>query len=265
MADDRSSRRSAGPDRAEATTLSRPAGSPAPVGSDAPILDVMATMRAMRRLAPDPVPDEILREVVQAATWAPSGSDAQHYAFVVVTDRDVMAELAELWRDVVRTYTELMGTVVPGADDDRHARMADALRHQAEHFHETPALVAACYRKSGPGVSTLLDLRGNAALVRRLGLGTVGKLAAGARAAGGLAEASSIYPAVQNLLLAARAHGLGATLTIWHLFREADFRRVLGVPKDHGIYALVPIGYPLGNFGPVRRRDVDEVIHWQRW
>lgn len=263
MADDRPSRRS--PDRAEATVLSRPPGTEAPIGPDAPILDVMATMRAMRRLAPDPVPEEILREVVQAATWAPSGSDAQHYAFVVVTDRAVMAELAELWRDVVRVYIELMGSVVPGAEDEAHARMADALRYQAEHFHETPALVAACYRRSGPSVSALLDVRANTALVRRLGLASVRRLAAGARSAGGLGEASSIYPAVQNLLLAARAHGLGATLTIWHLFRESDFRRVLGVPKDHGIYALVPIGYPLGNFGPVRRRDVDEVIHWQRW
>ena len=259
------SERRRGPQRAEATELSRPADAAAPVGVDAPILDVMATMRAMRRLKPDPVPREVLAEIVRAATWAPSGSDAQHYGFVVVTDRGKMADLAELWRDVVEVYSELMGTVVPGADDDRHARMADALRHQAEHFHETPALIAACYQRSGPGLSTLADVRGNIDLARRLGPARLRRLVAGARTAGGLAEASSIYPAVQNLLLAARAHGLGATLTIWHLFREADFRRVLGVPKDHGIYALVPVGYPLGNFGPVRRRPVDEALHWEQW
>lgn len=253
------------PARAEATELSFAPDAEVPLGLDAPLLDVMATMRAMRRLKPDPVPREVLAQVVRAATWAPSGSDAQHYGFVVVTDRQVMAQLAELWRGCVDTYQALMGTVVPDASDDRHARMADALRYQAEHFHETPALIAACYRRTGPGARQLLDLRGNAALARRLGAGRLRKLAAGGRAATNLAEASSIYPAVQNLLLAARANGLGATLTIWHLFQEADFRRVLGVPADHGIYALVPVGYPAGRFGPVRRRPVDDVLHWDRW
>lgn len=253
------------PDRAEATELSRPAGSEVPVGVDAPLLDVMASMRAMRRLKPDPVPREVLTEIVRAATWAPSGSDAQHYGFVVVTDRAVMAQLADLWRDCVHTYTTLMGTVVPDASDDRHARMADALRYQAEHFHETPAVIAACYRRSGPGMKQLLDVRNNVALARQLGAARLRRLAAGGRAATNLAEASSIYPAVQNLLLAARAHGLGATLTIWHLFREADFRRVLGIPDDHGLYALVPVGYPIGRFGPVRRRPVNDVLHWDRW
>jgi len=254
-----------GPERAEATELSRSPGTDAPVGVDAPVLDVMATMRAMRRLKPDPVPREVLTELVRAATWAPSGSDAQHYGFVVVTDRAVMAQLAELWRDCVETYQLLMGTVVPDAADERHARMADALRYQAEHFHETPALIAACYRRSGPGLRQLLDVKATAALARRLGGTRLRRLAAGGRAATNLTEASSIYPAVQNLLLAARAHGLGATLTIWHLFREADFRRVLGVPDDHGIYALVPVGYPVGRFGPVRRRHVQDVLHWDRW
>jgi nitroreductase len=165
-------------------------------------MQVMATMRAMRRLKPDPIPREVLEDVVRAATWAPSGSDAQHYAFVVVTDRQRMAELAELWRDVVDTYSALMGTVVPDTDDERHSRMADALRYQAEHFHDTPALVAVCYRKTDLGMSTLLDVRSNVALARRLGATRLRKLAAGARAAGGIGEASSIYPAAQNLLLA---------------------------------------------------------------
>lgn len=257
--------RTNGPQRAEATELSQPPDAPVPVGVDTPILQVMATMRAMRRLRPDPVPQEVIEQVVRAATWAPSGSDAQHYAFVVVTDRAKMAELAELWRDVVQTYEALMGSVVPDVSDERHARMSEALRYQAEHFHETPVLVAACYQRANLVLSTLLDVKGTVEVARRLGPARLRRLAAGARAAGGLGEASSIYPAVQNLLLAARAHGLGATLTIWHLFREADFRRVLGVPKDYGIYALVPMGYPKGRFGPVRRRPVQEVIHWQTW
>jgi len=226
-------------------------------------MDVMATMRAMRRLRPDPVPREVIEQIVRAATWAPSGSDAQHYGFIAVTDRQQMAQLAELWRDVVETYLALMGTVVPDAADERHARMAGALEYQAEHFDETPVVIAACYRRSGIGA--LADPRAAVATAKSLGASRLWKLARSGRAASGLAEASSIYPAVQNLLLAARAHGLGATLTIWHLFREADFRRVLGVPNEMGIYALVPMGYPLGNFGPVRRRPVAEILHWDRW
>jgi nitroreductase len=219
----------------------------------------------MRRLKPDPVPTEVLEQIVRAATWAPSGSDAQHYGFVVVTERETMARLGELWREAVETYLALAGRVVPDMADDRHARMAAALRHQAEHFDQTPALVAACYGRSRVDRSILFDLRGNVALARRLGPSRLRALAAGARSASGLGEAASIYPAVQNLLLAARAHGLGATITVWHLLREADFRQVLEVPDDHGIYALVPLGYPAGRFGPVRRRPLAEVLHWERW
>jgi nitroreductase len=253
------------PRRADATELSRSPDAEIPLGVDAPLLDVMATMRAMRRLKPDPVPTEVLTEIVRAATWAPSGSDAQHYAFVVINDPDVIARMAPLWRDMVDTYRTLMGTVVPGVEDDRHQRMADALEAQAADFASTPALIAACYQRSGPSLSSLADLRAASGLVRRLGATRLRRLAAGARASTNLAEASSIYPAVQNLLLAARAHGLGATLTIWHLFREADVRRILGVPSEYGIYALIPLGYPRGRFGPVRRRPVEDVIHWNRW
>ncbi|MGA1053049.1 MAG: nitroreductase family protein [Ilumatobacteraceae bacterium] len=251
--------------RAEATELSRPPDADVPVGADAPIIDVMATMRAMRRLSPEPIPREVVERIVRAATWAPSGSNGQHYAFVAVTDRAVMRRLADLWREVVDTYATLAGTVVPGLDDDRHSRMADAIRYQADHFHETPLVIAACYRKSTPSASSLLDLRRGVTLARRLGARRLARLGRAAVTSSGMAEASSIYPAVQNLLLAARAEGLGATLTVWHLFDEQRFRKVLGVPDDHGIYAIIPIGRPLGRFGPVRRRPVDEVLHWEHW
>ena len=256
---------STGPTRAEATVLSAPKDIDIRVGPDAPLDHVMATMRAMRRLKPDPVPDELLDDLIRAATFAPSGSDGQHYAFVVVTDRAVMAQLGALWRDVVDTYRTLAGTAVPDFADERHARMERALEHQAEHFDDTPALVVACYRKDRPSASSLQDLKANVALVRRLGFGRIRRLAAGFRSSANLAEASSIYPAVQNLLLAARANGLAANLTIWHVMNERGFRDVLGVPSDHGIYALVPIGWPEGNFGPVRRRPVEEVRHRDRW
>ncbi len=186
---------STGPTRAEATVLSAPKDIDIRVGPDAPLDHVMATMRAMRRLKPDPVPDELLDDLIRAATFAPSGSDGQHYAFVVVTDRAVMAQLGALWRDVVDTYRTLAGTAVPDFADERHARMERALEHQAEHFDDTPALVVACYRKDRPSVSSLQDLRANVDLVRRLGFGRIRRLAAGFRSSANLAEASSIYPA----------------------------------------------------------------------
>lgn len=250
-----------GPQRAEATELSLDPDTEMLFGPDAPITHVMATMRSMRRLKPDPVPRELLTELVRAATWAPSGSDAQHYGFVVVDDRDLMAELAVLWRDCFDLYQELAGTVVPGPGSERHERMYDALRYQAEHFHETPALVAAVYRKfTADGFSPKATID----LARRLGPRRIAQVAA-TPTAGPLGEASSIYPACQNLLLAARANGLAATLTIWHLFRASAWHSALGLPKSQAIYALIPIGWPAGNFGPVRRRPVDDILHWNRW
>lgn len=251
----------AGPQRAEATELSVDPGTEMLFGADAPLTHVMATMRAMRRLKPDPVPRELLTEVVRAATWAPSGSDAQHYGFIVVDDPDLMSELAVLWQDCFDTYKELGGTVVPGADSDRHERMYAALEHQAEQFAQTPALIAAVYKKS---TADGFNLKANIELGRRLGRKRLAALAK-ATTAGPLGEASSIYPACQNLLLAARANGLAATLTIWHLFRTSDWHAALGVPKGQAIYALIPVGWPAGNFGPVRRRPVDEILHWNRW
>jgi len=251
-----------GPQRAEASELSVDPETEIIIGPDTSVTHVMATMRSMRRLKPDPVPRELLTELVRAATWAPSGSDAQYYGFIVVDEADLMAELAVLWRDCFETYQALSGTVVPGPDSARHQRMFNALEHQAEHFHETPALIAAIYKKS---TSDAFDVRANIDLAKRLGARRMARLAKAGTTAGTLGEASSVYPACQNLLLAARANGLAATLTIWHLFRAADWHAALGVPKGQAIYALIPIGWPAGNFGPVRRRPVDDILHWNRW
>src|SRR4051794_7544335 len=98
-----------------ATELVLSTDADAPVGPDAPLLDVMATMRAMRRLKPDPVPDDVLVKIVEAATWAPSGSNAQGYQFVVVTDRGQMAKLAGVWRKCVDDYLATVGTATPAA------------------------------------------------------------------------------------------------------------------------------------------------------
>src|SRR4051794_29429099 len=219
-----------------------------PVGPDAPILDVMATMRAMRRLKPDPVPDEVLTRIVEAATWAPSSSNAQSFQFVVVTDRGQMARLAEVWRRCVDDYLATVGTATPAATMGQEGaeKLRRALLFQRDHFAETPALVVACY---GYGRNPARDPKAALGMFRALGPRQALRTAAMAPRYLALAEASSIYPAVQNLLLAARAHGLGANITIWHLPHEDDVKRILEIPKGVNTYALVPIGWPRGRFG----------------
>ena len=234
------------------------------LGEDAPILEVMQTMRAMRRLAPDPVPDALLERLVEAATWAPSGSNAQQYQFIVVTDRAVMAEIGVLWRRVVAAYLKSLGAVTPEVmEDAAYGRMVDAIKHQAEHFDATPALIVPCY--SSAATQRRVGVRRTLALFSSLGavdgLRMVGRLPR----MGPVSEGSSIYPGVQNLLLTARALGLAANITAWHLFLEHEFNRVLRVPRGVHTYALIPVGWPEGRMGPVKRRPVAEVIHRDRW
>jgi nitroreductase len=237
-----------------------------PVGSDAPILEVMRTMRAMRRLKPDPVPDELLEQLVEAATWAPSGGNVQAFSFVVVTDRAQMARLAEPWRIVCDFYLASFATVAPDhMSQERYDRLKDAVRFQRDHFHETPAVIVACYELSAWTGRLQRQWRRFADAIRKLGARRAATLASGLPAFAGRSEAASVYPGVQNLLLAARALGLAATLTTWHLALESEFKAVLGIPRSVKTFAIVPVGWPRGNFGPVVRRPAAEVIHRDRW
>jgi nitroreductase len=231
-----------------------------PVGDDAPILEVMATMRAMRRLKPDPVPRELLERLVEAATWAPSGGNEQNYEFVVVDDRATMRRLSDLWRRSATAYEEAMrDEAIERMGADKAEPLIRALEYQREHFHETPAVIVPCYsRKTAPSAALQL-MRGIGGPLDQARFAARGsKLAV-------LTEAASIYPAVQNLLLAARALGLGANITTWHMFLEHEWKRELGIPRDVHTYAVIPVGWPKGRFGPVTRRPAAQAIHWDRW
>lgn len=226
------------------------------VGEDAPIFEVLSTLRAMRRLKPEPVPDELLERLVQAATWAPSGSNLQAFEFVVVTDRQVMRRLAGLWARSVDAYVASIGRVTPAAQD---RGIRESIVYQRDHFYETPAVIVACYRKTSVDPETTLRL------LRSFSPGEAARLIARAPRVGALGEASSVYPGVQNLLLAARALGLGAVITVWHLMLEHEWKRELRIPKDVNTFAVVPVGWPRGRFGPVTRRPVAEVLHRNYW
>lgn len=198
------------------------------------LFDAMRTMRAMRRLKTDPVPDELIREIIEAGTYAPSGGDTQHWRFIVVKDPEIKKQLQIRYKRAFEDLKDRFHAAPPppGKTEVQKQRMLAARDHLTEHFHEAPVLIVCCLvGDSGSGV------------------------AAGA----------SIYPAVQNMLLAARALGLGATLTTRHLLYEKEVDRILGLPPDARTFAIIPIGYPLGNFGPLSRAPVEQVTFLDRW
>ena len=234
------------------------------LGDDAPLLEVMRTMRAMRRLRPDPVPRELLERLVQAATFAPSASNTQAYTFVVVTDRDQMRALAEPWRACVDFYHR---TAVPPerVSRDRFERMLAASRHQADRFAEVPALIVPCYDLGPWQRQVERNVTGVARGLFGLGWKRSVSLVRNSHRAVSVTEAGCVFPGVQNLLLTARANGLGAVLSTWHIEQEQEFKAILGIPRRIKTFCLIPLGWPTGRFGEVRRRPVGEVIRYDRW
>lgn len=203
------------------------------------LFEVMYTCRAMRRIKPDPVPEELLVKLVDAANHGPSGSNRQAARWIVVRDPEQRARLAELNRKAVLAYVgpgSQRPDSLPHQPADRRARMVRAVLWQAEHMHEIPALIIACMEFDGPVTP--------------------------AQSAGG---GGSIWPGIQNLLLAARALGLGAAPTTLGLMDRAAVVEVLGIPDNVAPYCLIPVGYPLGKFGPVTRLPVEQTLHWDRW
>ncbi|MCM1950448.1 nitroreductase family protein [Streptomyces sp. G2] len=230
--------------------------------SDPRLFDIMSTMRAMRRIKPDPVPEGLVERLVEAATWGPSGGNMQRFEYVVVTDRDVMARLTPLWKRCVDAYLATTGALAPeGMDTAAYGRMVAAIEYQRDHFADTPVLVIPCYQFPAPRVTE----EGYLASAQVLGQVATQRMMDTQERFMALAEGSCVYPGVQNLLLAARGLGLAANITIWHLMLEEEWKQALGIPEDMRTFAAIPVGWPMGNFGPVRRRPVSEVVHRDRW
>ncbi|MFE5512426.1 nitroreductase family protein [Streptomyces sp. NPDC056529] len=230
--------------------------------SDPRLFDIMSTMRAMRRIKPDPVPEDLVERLVQAAVWGPSGGNMQRFEYVIVTDREVMARLAPLWKRCVDAYLATTGALAPeGMDKAAYGRMVAAIEYQRDHFADTPVLVIPCYQFPAPRVTE----EGYLASAQALGPAATQRMMDTQERFMALAEGSCVYPGVQNLLLAARGLGLAANITIWHLMLEEEWKQALGIPEDMRTFAAIPVGRPMGNFGPVRRRSVSEVVHRDRW
>ena len=203
------------------------------------VFETIYHCRAMRRLKSDPVPEDLLLRLIDAANQAPTGSNVQGARWIVVRDAEQRAKLAELNRKAVTAYIGPRSgrpAALPHQPADKRQRMLDAVLWQADNMQDIPALVIACYEFAEPVPS-------------------------GGAAGGG----GSIWPAVQNLLLAARALGLGAAPTTLGLSNRDAARAVLGLPDNMEAYCLIPVGYPMGNFGPVTRLPVEETLRWDRW
>ena len=238
--------------------------STAELGHDAPLDEVMRTMRAMRRLKPDPVPQALLEELVQAATYAPSASNTQAYTYLIVTDRAQMQALAEPWRACVDFYQR--SAVAPaGMAQERFARMLAASDHQAQRFAEVPALIVPCYDLGPWQRQVERNVIGVSRGLYGLGWKRSVSLVRNSRRAVAITEAGCVFPGAQNLLLAARARGLGAVLTTWHLEQEQEFKAILGIPRRVKTFCMIPLGWPAGRFGEVRRRPAAEAIRHDRW
>ncbi len=206
-----------------------------PLGFDMPLEEAMTTQRAIRRLKPDPVDDALVRRLLELALKAPTGSNAQNWEFVVVRDPAVKARLARANRRAFSLY-ERIGRRRAGSDP-KWGRLLDAVRWQADHFEEVPVVIVAC-------------LRGPRAWFPPFAAASY---------------YGSIFPSVQNLLLAARAAGLGAALITLPLWSTWLARRILGLPRNVTACAVIPMGWPLGNYGPTTRRPVADVVSIDRF
>jgi nitroreductase len=199
----------------------------------------LLTTRAIRRYTDEPVPAEALRDMLFAATRAPSGSNRQPFRFIVLTEGPVADEAKRLIGAGARTFwaakREADGyDAGSGAQaDSPKARMARTMQRYVDTYESVPVLVLACYQRY--------------------------------RQAGSPADGASVYPACQNLLLAARALGFGGVMTSWQFAADAELRALLHIPDDVEIMATITLGRPQGHHGPVRRRPLPELVYGDRW
>jgi nitroreductase len=200
-----------------------------------PLNLAMETQRAIRRLKPDPVDEEVILGLIELAIKAPSGSNSQKWEFIVVRDPQVKQGLARLNRQVWGLYARIKGFFL--RQNPKKHKIANAVQWQAEHFEEVPVIIVACLKGS---------------YFPFLHISTTTYF-------------GSIYPAVQNLLLAARAVNLGAALTTIPIWNLISARRILGLPWNVTPCAVIPLGWPLGRYGPTTRRPLQEVVSFDRY
>jgi nitroreductase len=200
------------------------------------VFEIMTTTRSMRRLKPDPVPDELIEKILHAGLGAANGGNFQKWRFMVIKD-PAIKKAVQVWYK--KAFDEVVGpryassAPPPGATADKYKRQHGAVEYLTEHYHEAPVWIVAC-QEDGPN-------------------------------APGRSAGASVYPAVQNMLLAIRALGLGSTLTTRHLQFEKETEAALGLPPGVHSYAILPVGYPMGKFGPTGRGKMSDFVFGDKY
>jgi nitroreductase len=218
------------------------------------LFEAIYSARSLRRLRPDPVPGELITKILDAAIRAPSGGNSQNWAFIVVRDLEQRQKLGAIYRkasDIAEAMYAARGRP-PHLTEQQFARMMGAGAYLWQHMGEAPVLLFPCGRRPimPPREAFRPDIafswEDEAAYADRI-------------------RGASIYPAVQNIILACRALGLGTLITTNHIRCEDEVKTLLGIPEDVATFALMPIGWPLDRFGPLTRRPLAEVAHAERW
>jgi nitroreductase len=197
------------------------------------LFEAMYTQRALRYIKPDPIPDAVLRKVLDAGIRAPNGGNQQRWRFIVIKDPATKRWIQERYRATDRPAHE------PARNPDEVRTMGRndaAAEHLANHLHEVPVLILCCLQHDG----SPSDIN----------------------------RGASIYPAVQNMLLAARGLGLASVLTTRpRRGFEREIKEKLGIPANVDTAALLPLGYPAAGsrYGSTNRRPVEEVTFAEQW
>ena len=216
------------------------------------LFEALNTSRSLRRLKPDPVPDEIIRQVIEAGTKAPSGSNLQTWRFLVVTDPKKRTALAELYRKGaeligLRDYGK-EGGAAPGGDERSQLLTAKSVQYLIDHIQDPPVLLLLCaVPQPGPEPPPGYEPPPN-----------VVKFAE-------RSEPASILFAVQNIMLACRAFELGTCPTTLHVLHEDEVKELLDIPEEVKTFVMMPIGYPTDRIGPVGRYPVEDVTYRDGW
>jgi nitroreductase len=218
------------------------------------LFEAIYSARSLRRLKPDPVPEALITKILDAAIRAPSAGNAQNWAFVVVRDPEQRQKLGAIYRkasDIAAAVYAARGR--PGhLTEQQFARMLGTGGYLWAHLGDAPVLLVPCQHR--PVVPPRQALPPDIAVHYENELAYVDRI-----------RGASIYPAVQNIILACRGLGLGTVITTNHIRCEDEVKAVLGIPDDVATFALMPIGWPLDKFGPLSRRPPAEIAHADRW
>lgn len=217
--------------------------------------EAMYTSRALRHFKPDPVPDELITQILDAAIRAATGGNTQKWGFVVVTAEEKRKEIGDLYRTASYALAAKLYGDRPAPEhltDEQNRQFINNSAYLWDHMADAPVILVPCLELAPPTPSELLgdDVRARYDDYVQDATRVVG---------------ASIYPAVQNIILTCRSLGLGTVITTNHVVHEPAFKQVLGIPEQVGTFALMPIGYPRKAFGPVTRKPVNKVAFRDAW